>query len=219
MDKKSIGILQKSRLFEGLSESDFLLALSLTGAREASYSKGELLHKPYTVMREFGIVISGVAEACADDIEGNKIIMADVTEGGTFGESLCFLKTDDSPVYISATRDCTVVWLTPFAIFAGNDVLSRSLAERFTAMLASRTLSMNNRIQILSKLRLRDKLITYFTELSAAAGSLLFTVPMNREDMAAYIGTDRAALSRELSKMKADGLIDYYRSDFKIIKK
>ena len=44
------------------------------------------------------------------------------------------------------------------------------------------------------------------------------TVPFSREDMAAYIGTDRSALSRELSAMKREGLIDYRKNVF-VLKK
>ena len=87
-----------------------------------------------------------------------------------------------------------------------------------TAMLAKRALAMNDRIQILSKLRLREKLMTYFTELSREQKSKVLTLPFNREDMAAYIGTNRSALSRELSRMKQDGIIDYEGRTVRILK-
>ena len=35
--------------------------------------------------------------------------------------------------------------------------------------------------------------------------------------MADHLHADRAALSRELSRMKADGLIDYYRNSFRLM--
>ena len=44
-----------------------------------------------------------------------------------------------------------------------------------------------------------------------------FTVPLSREEMALYLGCDRSALSRELARMKADGLIDYIRNSFKVM--
>lgn len=170
-------------------------------------------------MPSFGLVLSGAVQVCQDDFEGNRMIMAEVSEGGTFGESLCFLKTTESPVYIMASLPSEVLWLSPDALFQGNaDPLIQQLEMRFTTILARRTLSMNSRIQVLSKLKLRDKLITYFTEQAGVAGSSTFTIAMNRDDMAAYMGTNRSALSRELAHMKADGLIDFYRSTFRILK-
>jgi len=46
--------------------------------------------------------------------------------------------------------------------------------------------------------------------------SMYFKVPMNRKDLADYLCVDRSALSRELSRMKDDGIIDYDKDIFKI---
>ena len=78
-------------------------------------------------------------------------------------------------------------------------------------MLAERALSMNTRIQILSRLTIRDKLNALFTAFADRDGRTV-TLPFDRADMAAYLGADRSALSRELSRMKAEGLIDYHRN-------
>ncbi|MBQ6721773.1 MAG: winged helix-turn-helix domain-containing protein [Clostridia bacterium] len=85
-------------------------------------------------------------------------------------------------------------------------------------MLAMKALSMNDRIQVLSRLTLRSKLTAYFTELAAAQGSNVIRLPMNREDTAAYIGTNRSALSRELSRMREEGLIDYRKNELRILR-
>lgn len=206
-------------LFAGLDASALSKALDILHAETASYKKGAVLQRTGQRMSHFGLVLSGAVQVCEDDFEGNRMIMAEVGEGGTFGESLCFLKTAGSPVYITASLPAEVLWLSPDALFkADTNPLIRQLELRFTTILARRTLSMNSRIQVLSKLRLRDKLITYFTEQAGAAGSSTFTIAMNRDDLASYMGTNRSALSRELAHMKADGLIDFYRSTFRVVR-
>ena len=62
---------------------------------------------------------------------------------------------------------------------------------RFIAMLAERTLSMNNRIQVLSKKSLREKLMTFFTQRVQESGSFAFEISMDRSAMADYLGVDR----------------------------
>ena len=42
---------------------------------------------------------------------------------------------------------------------------------------------------------------------------------MTREEMADFLCVNRSALSRELSRMKRDGLIDFYLDSFRILKK
>lgn len=219
-DKELLAVIGRNPLFRGLDPEAVAEALEFMGASKRSYKKGEVIHPAGVLMPRFGLVVRGCAQACAADIEGSRMILAEVPAGATFGESLCYLRIADSPVYVIAPENAEILWLSPERLFSGDaSRLATEMQRRFTGMLAARTLTMNNRIQILSKLTLREKLVTYFSELSASAGSSTFNIPMKREDMAAYIGSDRCALSRELSKMKAEGIIDYYRNTVKLLAK
>ena len=178
-----------------------------------------MVHATGTPMERFGLVLTGMVQVCVDDIEGNRMIMAEVLPGVSFGESLCFLRKKDSPVYAFAAEDSRILWLSADALLAEPENGACSdLQRRFTAALAAKNLSMNNRIQVLSKLSLREKLTAWFTELAAAQGSDTVRLPMNREDTAAWIGANRSALSRELARMKKEGLIDYHRETVKILR-
>ncbi len=208
-------IIAKNCLFAGLSSDDTDYALSFFSARLARYSKGEMLSRPGEELTRFGLVLSGRVQVCMEDFDGNSIIMAIVTPSHTFGESLCFLG-GSAPVHIYAMSDTEVLWLSTDKIKkGGGDVRDSIISNRFTAMLASKTLEMNDRIQVLSKIKLRDRLITYFSQNVAKYGSS-FTLPFSREDMAAYLGTNRSALSRELGKMRDEGIIEFEKSRFTV---
>jgi CRP-like cAMP-binding protein len=84
-------------------------------------------------------------------------------------------------------------------------------------MLAGRTLAMNDRIQILSRPTLRGRLVTFFSQYVRRAGKC-FAIPFDRADMAAYLGTDRSALSRELSRMQREGLLRFRKNRFEILR-
>ena len=43
-----------------------------------------------------------------------------------------------------------------------------------------------------------------------------FKIPFDRQQMANYLNVDRSALSKELSKMKSEGLIDYHKNTFTV---
>ena len=49
------------------------------------------------------------------------------------------------------------------------------------------------------------------------AGSLTFSIPVSRGQLADYLNCDRSALSRELSLMQKDGLLDTFKSSFKLL--
>ena len=50
------------------------------------------------------------------------------------------------------------------------------------------------------------------------SASLTGTIPFDRASMATYLGADRSALSRELSRMQAEGILTYHRNRFQILK-
>ena len=218
LNEQELSALRANPLFSGLEPDRLERQLQVMKAEKAHSGKGEMLQAVGDPIRRFGIVLSGAVQVCVDDIEGNRMIMAEVAPGTSFGESLCFLRTKESPVYIYASEDSVLLWLSTAALFSDpGDAFLADLQQRFTAALAAKALTMNNRIQVLSRLTLRGKLTAYFTELAAAQGSSVIRLPMNREDTAAYIGANRSALSRELAKMKEDGLIDYRKNEIRII--
>ena len=218
LNERELSALRANPLFAGLEDEALGRQLQILKAEKAAYGKGTLLQAKGKPIRHFGVVLLGAVQVCVDDIEGNRMIMAEVAPGIAFAESLCFLKTKESPVYIFAAVDSEVLWLSADALFSDPaDPFLAEVQRRFTAALAGKALTMNNRIQVLSKLTLRGKLTAYFTELAAAQGSDVIRLPMNREDTAAYIGVNRSALSRELARMKAEGLIEYRKNLIKLL--
>lgn len=226
-------LLLSNDLFKNVGEERLEAALLFYDASLKEYKKGEYLHVLGEKMTQFGVVLSGCVQALTDDYGGNKMIMANVTKGRSFGESLCYLKIPEPSLYIMANTDAVVLWLSAKNLFydydmAGNvsnpnGALDMILRNNFTALLAVRALEMNKRVQILSKLSIRDKILTFLTEVCDVSNPSdnhrlkRVTVPMNREDMAAYLGTNRSALSRELSAMKAEHIIDFRKNEFLII--
>jgi len=217
LNEQDLSVLRTNPLFKGPDRERLDRQLQVMKAEKAHSARGEMLQRLGEPIRRFGVVLSGAVQVCVDDIEGNRMIMAEVAPGNSFGESLCFLGTKESPVYIFASEDSELLWLSTEDLFAGSDAFHMEIQQRFTATLAMKALTMNNRIQVLSRLSLRGKLTAYFTELAAAQGSNTIRLPMNREDTAAYIGANRSALSRELARMKEEGLIDYRKNQVRIL--
>lgn len=219
IDKKYYEIIEKCPIFSQKGEFPVEDTLSNLNAQIKQYSKGDFIHNSGEPFLKFGILLAGTAQACIDDIDGNRMIMAEINVGATFGESLCYLRIPDSPVYVYSSEKSEVLWLDPQKIIDNCETkLEFNIQKNYTRMLAQRALSMNTRIQVLSKLRLRDKILTYLASVANDAGKNTFTIPLSREDLATYIGANRTALSRELSALQKAGVIDYYKNTFKILK-
>lgn len=215
----NLDIIKRCMLFSGLEGDDYAHALEFFNSRRRFFKKGEYIKSPSSPLESFGLVVSGAVEVGLYDIDGQQMILANVSPGETFGESICFLRRE-SEIYIAAAADSSILMMNTDRIRFGSstpDMRDAMLANRFTAMLAVRTLSMNDRIQILSKHTLREKLTAFFTQWAQRCGSRDFSVPFDRATMAKYLGTDRSALSRELSRMRAEGLISFNKNHFIIL--
>ncbi len=211
--------LSASPLFREMSAFDVERSLKIFDSIEKEYAKNEIIAQTGMKLTRFGIVLEGTVQVNFIDIDGNLVLMASVTEGDAFAESLCWLKVSEIPVTITAFTDARVLWLDPSALSVNcDDELVKELRNRFISILASKTLSMNDRVQVLSKPSLRQKIITFLSQYSNKNSSKTFSIPFDRESLALYLGVNRSALSRELSMMKNEGIIDFYKNTFKILK-
>lgn len=207
-------------LFAELPDGDLDRALSIFNARVAEYGRGSFVHRAGERLGFFGLVLDGNVRVFTDDINGDSMMMASVTRGDTFGESLCWLRVSETDVYICAPDGARVLCLGLDAfrtVDLGQGDLIDELYRRFVSMLARRTLDMNERIQILSKKTLRERLTAFFTQCEHKYRSRSFLLPFDRASLAVYLGADRSALSRELSAMRRDGIIDFSHNYFRLL--
>lgn len=192
-----------TKLFDFIPEGSMPEALRLLNASYKDYEKDQILILPSTPLRGFGLVEKGAVEVLHTDADGNVVLMAKVTAGQTFGEALYYLNKT-APVEIRALNDTRVVWLDVRHLNPGP--LADTLKQNFINILCERSLALNKRIQILSQLSLREKVLALITQNNIMHGQWLDT-GMTREELSLYLGTNRSALSRELSRMQTDGIL------------
>ena len=75
---------------------------------------------------------------------------------------------------------------------------------------------LKGKIEVVSKKTLREKILSYLSQEAQKQDSRYFEIPLGRLELADYLCTDRSALTRELGKMRQEGLIDYDKNLFRI---
>ena len=81
-------------------------------------------------------------------------------------------------------------------------------------VLANKNIMLIRRIEHLSRRTTREKLLSFLSVQALQAKSNVIVIPYNRQELADFLCVDRSALSRELKRMKRDGLLDYEKSCF-----
>ena len=76
---------------------------------------------------------------------------------------------------------------------------------------------MNKKLEYLTIKGMRGKLSALFLDQYRKEGRATFTLSMNRNQMADFLNVSRPSMSRELSRMKEEGLIDYHLSSIRLL--
>ena len=85
-------------------------------------------------------------------------------------------------------------------------------------LIAHKNVKLMNKMEILSKKSIRERVLTWLSQQVQLNGSEKFESPLGRIELADYLCVDRSALTRELSRMKADGLLNYDKNTFSMKK-
>lgn len=90
------------------------------------------------------------------------------------------------------------------------------IIRNLLSSIAERTLEMTRKVEHMSQKSLRDKVLSYLSSEAVRAGSKEFTIPFNRQQLAEYLSVDRSALSAELGKMRDEGMLEFWKNQFKL---
>lgn len=212
-------ILKSNRLFKNVSEKDISRILSCVPNTRKSYKPGEIIMRQGDIARDIGIVLSGRATGVKYTPAGDEITVSDMGPGRIFADVLSGADGFASPVNVTASTECEILFINYHQLIASDNPLTLKVLQNMIQNISLKYFAQNKRMDILTQRTVRDKALAYLEWQREVHGCGEIILPQNRMQMADYLGVDRAALSRELSKMKADGLIDYRKNRFTLIKR
>ena len=122
--------------------------------------------------------------------------------GGVFGDVLGGSSLD-SPVTVVASAPCEVL-LFPYEKLLQPDgsAARQRLLQNLVRTISDKYFLLSRRVDLLVMKTLRAKVCAYLLSEAEQQGSMTFTIPFSRIQLADYLNCDRSALSRELSLMQ-----------------
>ncbi len=197
-------------LFEGLSSEEVLKLLSCFGVRERKCARGEAVISRGDKVDSLGIVLSGSLQIHRDAEDGTRAIIASIDRGAVFAEAFACAGVERCPVSVIAVEDSSVLFL-PFRKLVQTCSTACAFHSRvimnLLGLFARKNLTLSAKLDVLSQRSIRGKLMTYLSSVSGAERGAPFTIPFMRHELSDYLCVDRSALSRELGKMRKEGLI------------
>jgi len=214
--KKYFPMMETIVLFDGIDLVDMEPLLDCISAERKSVKKGGIILLTGDTPKQFGAVLTGQLHVVREDYDGNRSLIAVLTPGEVFAESLCYAGVQESPVTVIADQDSTIL------LFKFERILQsctnccpfhRKLIGNMLGIIAEKNIRLQIKMEILSSRSIRARMLRYIESFTTNKGREI-TIPLNREELANFLCVERSALSHELMKMKKDGLIDYKKNTF-----
>ena len=203
-----------SPLFQDLSEAELDTLAAAGHLRTRQFAKHEVIFRAGSCVREIGIVLRGSVHIENLDLWGTKSILSSVGAGQAFAETYA-LCGDVMMVDAVAAEECEVLFVNISAFSGGAPgTVHEKLLRNLLTVSMRKNLSLSQRIFCTTPKTVRGRLLTYFSAQAARCGRMEFEVPFNRQQMADYLNLDRSALSKELCKMRDEGLLEFDKNRF-----
>lgn len=208
--------LQKATIFKGCTQEELIQLSKSLDFRVKNYRKGLNIYHAGQVIKAFGLVLEGKVQIENDDMWGNKSILGQVVEGEIFAESYACIPGQPLMADVVALEDCQILFIDCGGESVQNCAHPGYCKFIYNLMTVSigKNLKLSHRIFYTSSKTIRGRLMAYFSHKAAEQHSNAITIPMDRQQLADYLSVERSALSKELGKMKRDGLIEYRKNKF-----
>lgn len=210
----------KSVLFEGIQPEDRKAMLGCIGYHVGRFRKGDVVVFEAENIRHVGIVLYGTVDMVKEDLWGNKTMLVRIRKNEVFGETFACGSDNLSVVTFLVSEDAQILFI-PFNRVMHSCTMAcefhHRLIENMVRIIADKNRDLMRKVEVVSKRTIREKLLAYLSIQAQTQVSRYFEIPLGRVELAEYLCVDRSALTRELAKMKEDGLIDYDKNCFRIL--
>lgn len=196
-----------TNLFTKISEKNQEKILKILEASTLNFKPNCQILTSVKLDNMIGIVLLGYMQIIRTDYNGNRTIIEELTENDVFGTTIS-----------SLTNECEIITKedTKIVIIDFNNILNdvennlsyyKQFIKNLLEIYSDKINTKNERIEILTKKTIRDKLLEYFKIVSKRNNSKKIYLTMTYIELADYLAVDRSAMTRELKNLSEEGFI------------
>lgn len=218
---ENIDFLMKLPIFYNLKKDEIINILKFFNYSKEDFEKNNFIFEIGKPISKIGIILSGEINIIKEDFWGNRNILNKFKSGEIFGEIFALAKVSPNNILVETSQNSKILFLdlTNFSIDNENNSneILKFLSNIFKISLKKNIL-FTEKLEHITKKTIREKIISYLSTEALKNRSNSFFIKFDRQELADYLFVERSALSRELSSMKKDGLIEYNKNYFTLIK-
>ena len=206
--KKYLELMRQIDLIKSIKPEEIESYLSEGSCKITQYGKNNIVHFVGEVCSKLEIILSGKVVIERIDESGNLMTIAEFFGGDVLGGNLMFSKNPYYPMTVTAKEATLILEINKdrlFSLFSDNHEFLKSYLE----YVSDHTVILGDRIKHYVNRTIRESIISYLDYECKKQNSNIIKLSMTKKALAERIGVQRTSLSRELAKMREDGLIEF----------
>lgn len=213
--KNIVTTLGANTLFRNIPPDAIRDILEKTHYAVKKYADGQIIAFEGDECLSIGVVLEGRVSVKKTHESGNAVTIDSLEPGKSFGDPVIFSDARHFPSTIVAEKDASVLFLPAQSIIELCS-LNPQILRNFVSLLSNKILMLNRKIKMLSYPSIRQKIAKHIFDEYLKQKSRTIILSCDRNQLSELLGVPRPSLSRELSRMRDDGLISFRKNDVTI---
>lgn len=208
-----------SPVFQGITKEEWREIQASLPMKQESVRKGEVIFRQGEIAREMGLVLVGGVHIESVDLWGNRSILSHVGQGQVFAETYALT---GGPLLVDAVAavDSQILRIDLSELLREREqspLWNQKILKNLVTIFAQKNRALSGRIFCTSSKSIRGRVVTYLSAQALEQGSHSFFIPFDRQQLADYLSVDRSALSKELGRMRDEGLLEFRKNHFTLL--
>ncbi|HIU99807.1 MAG TPA: Crp/Fnr family transcriptional regulator [Candidatus Stercoripulliclostridium merdipullorum] len=212
-------LIKQNDLFRNFEEREIDAIFDCLSGRIVKYSRGKIVAAEGDDVSEIGIVLSGTLLKFVTKPGGRREAQGTLEAGGMFGEVDGYCGEGKLTYSVVAAEEVMILFITLSTIVgrcSKNCAHHQKLLDNTLRYLAEHITSMNKDTEYLLIKSMRLKIAKLIYDKFLIQNSLNVDLGMNRNEMAEYLNVSRPSMSREMIRMREEGIIEFWKGKITI---
>lgn len=206
--KSSVPRIFTATLLQELDPEDIQKYLKDNRFMIRTFAKDAVIHFEDEPCLQLEVIVSGEIAVERIDESGKLLTVAEFLANDILGGNIIFSQTPRYPMTITAKQTSVILGMDKellFELFCTNPALLRRYLEYISDHSTILSLKIRNDINR----TIRESILRFLEQERKKQSTNRIELGITKKALADRLGVQRTSLSRELSKMKKDGIVDF----------
>lgn len=214
-----IKLIRKSALFTDLSDREINTLFDCLKGRIVMKSKGMLVAKAEDEMTDACIVLDGSLLEFSTNMDGTREPIGTLSAGDCYGLYQGYLPDKKLGHYVVAINDVSLLYLDISSITTMCEKACpchQKLICNVMSYLSCKISSLKENNSYITTKGMRQKIAKLVYDKYIEQKTMTVFLGIDRNEMAAYLNVSRPSMSREMMRMREDGIFDFWKDKITI---